>query len=128
MHAIPEPVAVEARAKIMWGESPDKVRDFLMSKHVGEKDAAVLLEEIVAERAASIRSDGIRKIGWGSAFVAAPIAYYFVTHLWIGYWSYKFFAVLIVLAAIGLAKLTSGISMVLRPRAVRGDLANATDA
>jgi len=127
MHAIPEPIAVDARAKIMWGEPPDKVRDYLMSKHVGEKDAALLLEEVMAERAASIRSDEMKKVWLGSAFIAAPIAYYFVTHLWIGYWSLKFFAGLIVLGAVGLAKLTSGISMVLRPRAVRGDLANATD-
>lgn len=127
MHAVPEPIAIEARAKIMWGESPEKVRDYLMSKSVGEKDAALLLEEVIAERAASIRSDGLKKIWHGSAFVAAPIAYYVVTHLWIGYWSLKFFAGLIVLAVIGLAKLTSGISMVLKPRAVHGGLASATD-
>jgi hypothetical protein len=127
MHTIPEPIAVEARAKIIWGESPEKVRDYLMSKNVGEKDAAVLLEEVMAERAASIRSDGMKKIWLGSAFVAAPIIYYFVTHLWVGYWSLKLFAGLVVLAAVGIAKLTTGISLVLKPRAVRGDLANSTD-
>lgn len=127
MHAIPELIAVEARAKIMWGESPEKIRAYLMSKNVGEKDAAALLDEIVSERAASIRADGLKKIWLGGVFVAAPIVYYFVTHLYVGYWSLKFFAALIVLAAVGIAKLTSGISMVLRPRAVRGDLANASD-
>jgi hypothetical protein len=127
MHTIPEPIAIEARAKIMWGEPPVKVRAYLMSKNVGEKEAAVLLEEVMTERAASIRSDGMKKIWLGSAFIAAPVIYYFVTHLWIGYWSLKLFAGLVVLAAVGLAKLTSGVSLVLRPRAVRGDLANSTD-
>ena len=57
-------------------------------------------------------------------FVLAPVAYYFVS-MFIGYWSVKFFAGLIVLGAIGLAKITSGLSMILRPRTVTADLANA---
>lgn len=127
MHAVPEDIAVDARAKIMWGESPEKIQAYLMSKNVGEKDAAALMAEILAERSATIRADGLKKIWIGSAFVAAPILYYFVTHLWIGYWNLKAFAGLVVLAAIGLVKLTSGIGMVLRPSATRGSLANATE-
>lgn len=126
MHAVPEPIAIEARAKITWGEPPEKVRAYLMSKNVGEKDAATLLEELVAERAASIRSDGLKKAALGAVMAAAPVAYYFVTHLWFEHWDLKLFAGFIVLGAIGVAKLTSGASMVLRPRAVRGDLANST--
>lgn len=127
MHAIPEPVAIEARAKITWGEPPEKVRSYLMSKNVGEKDATTLLNELVAERAASIRSDGFIKVALGAAMGVAPVAYYFVTHLWFDSWNLKFFAVLVVIGALGVAKLTSGASMVLRLRAVRGDLANRSD-
>lgn len=111
----------------MWGEPPEKVRDYLISKNVGEKDASALLDEVMTERAASIRSDGVKKIWLGITSIAAPITYYFITHFWLGYWDLKLFSGLIVLGAVGLAKLTSGISMVLRPRAIRGDLANATD-
>lgn len=127
MHAVPEHIAIEARAKIIWGEPPEKVRAYLMSKNVGEKDATTLLDELEAERAASIRSDGFKKVALGTAMGAAPVAYYFVTHLWFDYWNLKFFAALVVLGALGVAKLTSGASMVLRPRAVRGDLANRSD-
>jgi hypothetical protein len=126
MHAIPEPIAVEARAKIMWGESPAKVHAFLMSKNVGEKDATTLLEEVITERAETVRSDGTKKLWIGGLFVAAPIAYYFVSHA-VGYWSLKFFAGLIVLGAVGIAKVTKGVSMVFRPRAVTGDLSNAAE-
>ncbi len=79
MPAIPEPIAVEARAKIIWGESVDKVRAFLRAKNIGEQDAAVLIEEIMAERTEQIRDDGKKKLWIGSAFVAAPIVFYFVS-------------------------------------------------
>ena len=124
MHAIPEPLVIDARAKIIWGESPEKVLAFLQSKSVGDKDAFELIEELMKERADSIRDDGVKKAWVGVLFVLAPIVYYFVS-MFIGYWSMKFFAALIVLGAVGLAKITSGLSMVLRPRAVTGDLANA---
>ena len=124
MQAIPEPIVVDARAKIVWGESPEKVLAFLQSKSVGDKDAFELIEELQKERAASIRADGIKKTWIGVLFVLAPVAYYFASML-IGYWSMKFFAALIVLGAVGLVKITNGLSMILRPRAITGDLANA---
>ncbi|HWA26190.1 MAG TPA: hypothetical protein VG734_11045 [Lacunisphaera sp.] len=126
-HSVPDSIAIEARAKILWGEPIEKVREYLMGKNVGEKDAGALLEELMAERAASIRSDGFGKIWAGAASVAAPVAYYFATHVWIGYWNHKLFAALVVLAAVGVIKLVSGISMVIRPGAVRGDLSGAAD-
>jgi hypothetical protein len=124
MHTIPEPVVVEAQAKIVWGESSEKVLAYLQTKGVGDKQASALIEELMKERAASIREDGIKKTWIGALFVLAPIAYYFVSLL-IGYWSLKFFSALIVLGAVGLAKITNGLSMVLRPRSIKGDLANA---
>ena len=127
MNPIPEPIAVEARAKIMWGESQEKVRAFLIAKNVDAPDAGALLEEIAAERAESIRRDGTKKIGLGALYVAVPIAYYLLAHHILGYWSVKGFAALIVLGAVGLAKITQGLPMVFRPRTVAGDLSNATD-
>jgi hypothetical protein len=126
MHAIPEPVAVDARAKIVWGESPEKVMPFLQAKGIGHKDALALIAELAKDRADSIRADGLKKTWIGVLCVLAPIAYYFVS-MFIGYWSMKFFAALIVIGAVGLAKITNGLSMVLRPRAITRDLANAED-
>lgn len=124
VHAIPEPIVADARAKITWGENPEKVITFLQSKNAGDKDAFELIEELQKERAASIRADGIKKTWIGALFVLASVAYYFAS-MFIGYWSMKFFAALIVVGAVGLAKITSGLSMILRPRAVTTDLANA---
>jgi hypothetical protein len=124
MSAIPEPVVVEARAKIIWGESTQKVLTYLQSKSVGDKEASVLLEDLMKERAASIRTDGVKKVWIGVLFVLAPVAYYLVSKF-VGFWSLKLFSGLIVLGIVGIAKLSSGLSMILKPRAVKGDLSNA---
>jgi len=123
MHAIPETLVIDARAKITWGESPEKVLAFLQSKSIGDKDALALIEGLMQERAASIRADGIKQTWIGALCVLAPIVYYF-TIIFIGYWSMKFFAALLVLGVYGLVKVTTGLSMVLKPRSITGDLAN----
>ena len=123
MQDIPEKLAVEARAEITWGRSPQEVLALLQSKGVGDKAALALIETLTQERATSIRADGIQKAIIGGLFVCAPVGYYFFS-MWLGYWSLKFFAALLALGAFGLAKLTNGLSMVLRPRSVTDDLAN----
>ncbi|HYC70725.1 MAG TPA: hypothetical protein VEB66_05930 [Opitutaceae bacterium] len=127
MHSVPEALAVEARARIMWGEPPEKIRAFLASKNLGDKDVDALIEEVLAERAASIRSDGFKKLWLGGAAMAMPFAYYYITHAWLGFSSHKLFAAVIVVGVLGLLKATTGLGMVVRPRAVRGDLANANE-
>ncbi len=127
MPEVPEPIAVEARAKIMWGESPAKVHAFLISKNVGEQDAAVLLEAIIAERAESIRSDGTKKIWIGALCVAVPIAYYLVTHFLLGHWTLRGFTAPVVLGVVGIAMITQGVFMVFRSKTMSGDLSNAAD-
>jgi hypothetical protein len=124
MQEIPESLIVDARAEITWGRPPQEVLALLQSKGIGDKDAFALLDQLMKERAASIRADGMKKSVIGALFVLAPVCYYFFS-LWLGYWSIKLFAALIVLGFVGLAKLTSGLSMVLRPGGVTSDLANS---
>lgn len=119
---IPPAVVIDARAKIIWGESPEKVRMFLQAQGVGDQEALALIEACIKERAASIREDGIKKAWAGALFVLAPVAYYYGSQA-IGFWSLKLFAGLIVLGAVGAAKITNGLSLALRPRATKGDLA-----
>ncbi|HEY1108890.1 MAG TPA: hypothetical protein VGE76_09665 [Opitutaceae bacterium] len=115
---------VEARAEIIWGKSREKVLALLQQKGIGDKDALALSDELMAERAAIIRDEGRKKIGWGIAFVAAPVTYYFVGLL-MGFWFMKLLAALIVLGVYGVGKITTGAGMVTRPGRVRGDLANS---
>ena len=124
MHSIPEPLVIDARAKIVWGEAPANVLAFLQSKSIGDKDAFALIEQLMRERDTEIRSDGRANVWMGILCILVPIIYYILSLL-IGYWSMKLFAALIVLGVFGLIRLTKGISMVLRPRGVTGSRANS---
>ncbi len=124
MDHIPEKVVDQARCEIMWGRSPKDVMTILQAKGVGDRDALDLIEELMSERSAVVRSDGIKKTMIGALCIATPIAYYLFS-MWLGYWSIKLFAGLIVLGFLGIAKLVDGIMMILHPRSARGDLASA---
>lgn len=122
--SLTEPLKVDARAEIVWGRDPQEVLTMLQRKGVGEHEAIAFVEELMAERAESIRGEGIRKSIFGALFTLAPIAYYFFT-VWIGDMSIKLFAALIVLGAYGIGKLTNGLKMVFRPRTITASLASA---
>jgi hypothetical protein len=52
----------EARARIIWGESPASVRDFLVSSGIESVVADTKLEEFSLERNRELRRIGIRSI------------------------------------------------------------------
>lgn len=124
MGAVPESVAVEARAKIFWGASPDAVLAFLKSNNVEEKDARALIEAVLTERAEEVRSEGVRKIWSGALLVLVPIGYYVVAWVLLGFLLVKLFAALILVGLFGVARLAKGLSMATNPRSIGGDLSN----
>lgn len=126
LHSIPKPVAVEARAKIFWGASTATVREYLQSKNVEEEDALALIEEVLRERAQVVRAEGVAKTWTGALLVLVPIGYFLIAQM-LGFLMLKLFAGLIVLGLFGLLRLTKGLSMMLSPRSVSGDLSNADE-
>jgi hypothetical protein len=126
MHSISKPVAMEARAKIFWGRSTAEVLEFLQSKNVAEKDALALIEEVLAERAQEVRAEGVTKTWTGALLVLVPIGYFLIA-LILDFLMLKLFAALLVVGLFGLARFAKGLSMVLGPRSVSGDLSNADE-
>ena len=97
---------------------------YLQEKGASNQDAQALLAVLMQERASEIRHDGMKKIWVGGLLVALPIAYYVIA-MAMGLMMLKLFSALIVAGAFGLWKLSTGLSMVLRPHAITGDLSNA---
>jgi hypothetical protein len=126
MHSISKPVAMEARAKIFWGRSTAEVLEFLQSKNVAEKDALALIEEVLAERTQEVRAEGVTKTWTGALLVLVPIGYFLIA-LILDFLMLKLFAALLVVGLFGLARFAKGLSMVLSPRSVSGDLSNADE-
>jgi hypothetical protein len=122
----PEEAKIEARAKIIWGEPPEKVLAFLQENGLGDKDAFSLLSELKKERAGNIRSSGVKKITIGALLVPIPlIAYLFF--MWAEVISLKIMAVTGLVGVVGAWKVIEGISMIVAPNSERGDLSNISE-
>jgi hypothetical protein len=78
-------VITEARARIIWGESPASVRDYLVASGVESVVADTKLEEFSLERNRELRRIGIRSILIG--ILVAGIA---GIPIWIGFHLHTF--------------------------------------
>jgi hypothetical protein len=108
---------VEARARIIWGESPSSVREFLSSNGLSAADADAKVKQWVVERTCEIRRLGIRRILIGSVLIGvAGISVYALLSTpgaSIGFGRACGF--LILAALYGLWKLVDGIFFLVRP-------------
>ena len=108
----------EARARIIWGESPPSVRNFLISNGISGVVADTKLDEFLREKNADIRQDSIREILSGVVLLGASGGVLFWV-VWRGLlisW-YAYFptsaAILICIGLYGVWKLIKGfISLV----------------
>jgi len=85
------------------------------------QDATTLVREMCAERTATIRANGIRKIFIGSGMICVPIASFFY-FLAIGYIPLKLFAITVVVGLWGGWVVFKGIFMVAAPKMESGDV------
>lgn len=111
----------EARAKIGWGDPPIQVLAYLRSQGYGKDEAAALLDELVQERAATVRGKGIMNIIGGIILICLPIGGYFA--LMTGeYIYYRLFGLLVVLGFYGIWLVIKGTGMVMSPKSAFGDV------
>ena len=111
----------EARAKILWGDSPKEVIAYLMVQGFSAQDATAMVQEMHAERTATIRTNGIRKIVIGTCLICVPIAslLYFLA---VGYIPIKIFAITVAIGLFGGWLVFKGIFMVAAPKMESGDV------
>ena len=73
-----EQAKVEARAKVIWGESPKKVIFFLRTKGVAMDEAIQITDEAFAERTAELRATAIKQIFLGICLLFLPVGGYLI--------------------------------------------------
>jgi hypothetical protein len=108
----------EARARIIWGESPVSVHDFLTSNGISEVITNSKLAEFNLERSKELRKLGLRSVMTGAVLIsAASITIY----LWLPFLGGVSYAVgLVGIAGIyGVWKLAIGIAYLVRPQCER---------
>ncbi|HZV34201.1 MAG TPA: hypothetical protein VFB72_06445, partial [Verrucomicrobiae bacterium] len=67
-------VTHEARAKTLWGDEKPAVIKFLMMQGLSTQEAQQLAEALFAERAKTVRANGVTKAITGAGLMCVPIA------------------------------------------------------
>jgi hypothetical protein len=108
----------EARARIIWGESSQSVRDFLISNGISDSVADAKLKEFDLERSGELRRIGLRNVLIGILLtVPAGIALYLSLPAGSGFTSSltKALGLVVVAEVYGLWKLIKGIVYLVCP-------------
>jgi hypothetical protein len=121
----PAALISEARARIVWGEPPSSVRDFLTAHGISDIDADAKLNELIAERNSEIRKIGIKNTIIGAALTLGACVFLYLSfkHVDVAKMSSgsaRGFVTIALVIAIGgfygIWKLIDGISCIVRPQ------------
>ncbi len=111
-------IMVDARARSIWGESPQSVRDFLVSNGVSVDAADRKLLEFQLERNRELRRIGLRNVLIGGVLTAAASITLYLSFRAASATSgiVRVLAVVLLAALYGCWKLLKGIVYLLRPQ------------
>ena len=97
-------ILIEARARVLWGDPEDEIRQWMQSQGASEYDIRKIIGDAQAERAAEIRGKGFINLFIGIVLVGlatvapigrgiytydasegiAAVAFFFIGGLWLG--------------------------------------------
>lgn len=113
-------ITAQARAKLIWGEPPQAVHEFLVSHGISDGDADAKIAEFSAERAADIRRIGVNKIFIGGLLTGASVVFFYFGYrdgaFHTDYRSARGQALIAVAGIYGSWKLIDGIIYLVGPR------------
>jgi hypothetical protein len=119
-----EQAEVEARAKISWGDSQEEVIKYLMIQGFTAPEALPLVQELLSERIATVRRNGIRHIFTGVSLMIAPLVTVIIIIVCYRVISLYLMAIALMVGLYGGWRLLKGILMFVAPKMESGDVAN----
>jgi hypothetical protein len=114
---------IEARAKMLWGDSPQAVLVYLASQGFDREEAAALAEELSQERAATIRGKGLMYLIGGITLICVPIVTLLI-FLALGYILVKTFTITVLAGFWGVWMVFKGAGMLMAPKSAEGDVSD----
>jgi uncharacterized protein YjeT (DUF2065 family) len=122
------PIIVEARAKIVWGDSPQVVREFLVINGIDQATADAKIREFQNERNRDLRKLGLVNLVVGVPLILSAIGVfcYFVPHSFSSGMA-KGLTGVVIAGLFGIVKVIRGVSYLLRPQSEHGSLADLPD-
>ncbi len=127
-----EQLITEARAKIIWGEDAESVRDFLTSNGMPGPQADEQIKTFNLERYQEIRKKGVKNtlIGAVVTIVSGSLIYLLLAQPVGSHWSTatgKILGLLMLAAGFGFFKLTNGIIYLVRPQSEQKSITELSD-
>jgi hypothetical protein len=116
----PERAAAEARSKVMWGDDPAMISNYLLSQGFSADEAKATLAPMFAERTAAVRKAGVGKMFVGAGMILAGILA--LVFFLMGYLPDKIMGAGVCVGVWGLWKVISGLIMFLSPKSEKGDV------
>ncbi len=127
-----EKLLVEARAKIIWGEAAESVREFLMSNGMSGPEADEQIKAFNLERNREIRKLGIKNTLIGAGLLSVSgITIHSLLAIPANY-GYRLSAgrgvgIMVLVGLYGLWKLTNGIIYLVRPQSEHESITDLTE-
>jgi len=109
----------EARTKIMWGDPVEQVAAYLTVQGLDRNEARELANRLFQERAAIVRSNGIKKIIVGIVLACVPVLAYFLFHA-AGRFPIKLSVICYGIGIFGVYMIITGIMAVVSTKSERG--------
>ena len=127
-----EQLITEARAKIIWGEDAESVREFLTSSGMPGPEADQQITAFNLERHQEIRKKGVKHtvIGAVVTVVSGSLIYLLLAMPQGNHWSTssgKILGLLMLAAGYGFWKLTTGITYLVRPQSERKSITELSE-
>jgi hypothetical protein len=118
-----EQAKMEARAKISWGDSREEVIQYLMIQGFPAQEALPLVQELLSERLATVRRNGIRNIFTGVSLMFVPVVALIIFACFKVFLLYLM-AIAVMVGLYGGWRLLKGILMLVAPKMESGDVAD----
>jgi hypothetical protein len=115
--------AHEARAKMMWGDSPEQVTSYLMVQGWTHPEASELVTGLFKERTSAVRSAGIRKMIIGFGLMWVPVIALIICHI-VGFYPVKLLGMAVLTGLYGVWQFINGGLMFIAPKSEKGDVAD----
>ena len=125
----------DARCKIIWGDEPDSVREFLKEESIPKEEADRVVQRLLYERHAAVRKNGIIKLTKSIVLLLILVSLLFLmisaAKEYSAYRIHKALGPLVGLASVAslwnLWKATDATFEILDPTKFKGDVGINTD-
>lgn len=124
---------VEARARIVWGDEPSSVRNFLISNGMSAMDADAKLRDLIRERNEEIRRLGVRDVLIGIALLGSAGIFFSLfkfsqtPHMMFRTRGYGAVGLPVLMALYGLWRLITGLIRLIRPKSEHGSIPDISE-